>query len=79
LKLKTFDIRFQTTSTPKDQMQRANIIPGHSVYSQDQYNSDKVKFPLSLKAPLNCIYDWVCCAVLYWRHVLVAIHLHVSW
>jgi len=59
-------------------MQRANIVPGHSAYSQGQYNSDKVKFPPSLKAPLNRIYDLVCCAVLYRRHVFVAIYIHVS-
>jgi hypothetical protein len=78
LKFKRVDIRSQTTVTPNDQMQSANIVPGYSAFSQDQYNSDKDKFPLSFKAPLNHIYVWVCCAVLYRRHVLVARHLHVS-
>jgi hypothetical protein len=45
-------------------MHCANIVPGHSSCSQDKYNSEKDKFPLSLKAPLNRIYVWVCCAVL---------------
>jgi len=36
LKFKTVDILSQTTATPNDQMQRANIFPAHSAYLQDQ-------------------------------------------
>lgn len=65
LKFKTVDIRSKKkTATPNDQIHRAKIVPGHSAYSQDQYNYDKDKFPLSPKAPLNRIYFWVCCVVL---------------
>jgi hypothetical protein len=33
----------------------SKIVPGRSAYSQDQYNFDKNKFPLGLKASLNRI------------------------